>query len=153
MRVYLPLVFLSLVIPTVIPDQETVSKVDSSKYSTAKEKRYLIYDVNHGEGFNLRRDVYMRIANTVRLLREAGQSCPRPLKYISNSGENYHLVLPPWGGLYHWDRQEVRQPWGKFFDLKALDEFVPVMEFEDFLSGLLSPEEAFCPFRDVSLSH
>uniref|UniRef100_A0A915D7K3 GDP-fucose protein O-fucosyltransferase 2 n=1 Tax=Ditylenchus dipsaci TaxID=166011 RepID=A0A915D7K3_9BILA len=46
------------------------------------ERHYLIYDINHGEGFNLRRDVYMRIANTVRQLRE--------------KGHNYVLVLPPW---------------------------------------------------------
>lgn len=42
------------------------------KYST-QEQKYLIYDVNPGEGFNLRRDVYMRIANTVRQLREKGK--------------------------------------------------------------------------------
>ncbi|KAH8849327.1 GDP-fucose protein O-fucosyltransferase 2 [Schistosoma japonicum] len=30
-------------------------------------KRYLFYDVFYGEGFNLRRDVYIRVANTVRL--------------------------------------------------------------------------------------
>lgn len=30
--------------------------------------RYLLYDVNLGEGFNLRRDVYIRIANLVRKL-------------------------------------------------------------------------------------
>ncbi|VDM18190.1 unnamed protein product, partial [Wuchereria bancrofti] len=47
------------------------------------EKKFLIYDVNYGEGFNLRRDVFMRIANTVRILRERGY--------------NYVLVLPPWG--------------------------------------------------------
>ncbi|KAK6042000.1 PH domain protein, partial [Cooperia oncophora] len=51
--------------------KSTVSVVNSDKYSLARDKRYLIYDVNHGEGFNLRRDVYMRIANAVRLLREA----------------------------------------------------------------------------------
>lgn len=40
----------------------------------AQEKRYLIYGVNFGEGFNLRRDVYLRIANVVRQLREKGKS-------------------------------------------------------------------------------
>jgi hypothetical protein len=38
----------------------------------AQERRYLIYGVNFGEGFNLRRDVYLRIANVVRQLREQG---------------------------------------------------------------------------------
>ncbi|MCP9266039.1 GDP-fucose protein O-fucosyltransferase 2 [Dirofilaria immitis] len=55
------------------------------------ERKFLVYDVNYGEGFNLRRDVFMRIANTVRILRE--------------HGHNYVLVLPPWGGLYHWRRE------------------------------------------------
>ncbi|MPC16260.1 GDP-fucose protein O-fucosyltransferase 2 [Portunus trituberculatus] len=32
--------------------------------------RYLLYDVNYGEGFNLRRDVYVRIANLVRKLSQ-----------------------------------------------------------------------------------
>lgn len=54
-------------------DHDTVSVVDSGKYSVARDRRFLIYDINHGEGFNLRRDVYMRIANAVRLLREAGE--------------------------------------------------------------------------------
>uniref|UniRef100_A0A915NS61 Uncharacterized protein n=1 Tax=Meloidogyne floridensis TaxID=298350 RepID=A0A915NS61_9BILA len=33
-------------------------------------ERFLLYSVNRGEGFNLRRDVYMRVANVVRQLRE-----------------------------------------------------------------------------------
>ena len=36
-----------------------------------KPKRYLLYDCNPGEGFNLRRDVYIRITNLVRQLNEA----------------------------------------------------------------------------------
>ncbi|VDL80030.1 unnamed protein product [Nippostrongylus brasiliensis] len=100
-------------------DKDTVSVVNSDKYSVARDRRYLLYDVNHGEGFNLRRDVYMRIANAVRLLREAG--------------EPFVLVLPPWGGLYHWQRQAVKVRWSEFFDVNSLNEFVPVMEFEDFL--------------------
>ena len=63
-----------LLIFSTLADHETVSEVNRSKYSLAKEKRYLIYDTNHGEGFNLRRDVYMRIANTVRFLRESGRN-------------------------------------------------------------------------------
>ena len=37
--------------------------------SSKKDKRptkYILYDVNPGEGFNLRRDVYMRMAVFVR---------------------------------------------------------------------------------------
>ena len=34
--------------------------------SSEKPTRYILYDVNPGEGFNLRRDVYMRMAVFVR---------------------------------------------------------------------------------------
>ena len=83
------------------------------------DKRYLVYDVNPGEGFNLRRDVYMRVANMMKLLREK---------------QNWVLVVPPWRKLYHW-RSPVEQnalPWRTFFDLKSLNRYVPVIEFEDF---------------------
>uniref|UniRef100_A0A1I7TMJ6 GDP-fucose protein O-fucosyltransferase 2 n=1 Tax=Caenorhabditis tropicalis TaxID=1561998 RepID=A0A1I7TMJ6_9PELO len=113
------LLVLGAVLADEIDDHHTVSRVDSNKYSVEKEKKFLLYDVNFGEGFNLRRDVYMRIANTVRLLRE--------------SGENYILVLPPWGRLHHWMRMEVALSWRLFFDLQSLNRFVPVIEFEDFL--------------------
>jgi hypothetical protein len=33
------------------------------------KNRYLLYNVNNGEGFNLRRDVYIRIATMVSNLR------------------------------------------------------------------------------------
>ena len=32
--------------------------------------RYILYDVNPGEGFNLRRDVFMRMAVLVKKLNE-----------------------------------------------------------------------------------
>ncbi|KAI6235337.1 GDP-fucose protein O-fucosyltransferase 2 [Aphelenchoides besseyi] len=87
----------------------------------AEDKRYLIYGVNPGEGFNLRRDVYLRIANTVRELRQ--------------KGNNYTLVLPPWYGLPHWKRSGSRvHKWSEFFDLRSMNRFVPVVEFEDFAS-------------------
>jgi hypothetical protein len=31
-----------------------------------KKEKYILYDVNPGEGFNLRRDVFMRVAVLVR---------------------------------------------------------------------------------------
>ena len=84
--------------------------------------RYLLYSVNPQEGFNLRRDVYLRVANLVKLL---------------NDKEPWTLVLPPWGKLYHWksqvDQQKIR--WSHFFDIPSLARHVPVMEFEDFLKG------------------
>ncbi|EYC16600.1 hypothetical protein Y032_0033g2742 [Ancylostoma ceylanicum] len=50
-----------------------------------------------------------------------------------DGGEPFVLVLPPWGGLYHWQRQQVKLRWSVFFDVESLNEFVPVMEFEDFI--------------------
>ncbi|KAI6177007.1 GDP-fucose protein O-fucosyltransferase 2 precursor [Aphelenchoides bicaudatus] len=78
----------------------------------AQERRYLIYGVNFGEGFNLRRDVYLRIAKR----------------------QNFILVLPPWF-TPHWKQNDWHNPkqWSEFFDLESMNRFVPVMEFADFL--------------------
>lgn len=75
-----------------------------------------------GEGFNLRRDVHMRATTLVRLLQE-------------RSGHDWVLVLPPWPRLYHWKTasSQVYEPWHKFFDLASLNEFVPSIEFDDYL--------------------
>ena len=99
--------------------KDSCSSLTSSTY-------YLLYDVNQGEGFNLRRDVYIRMANLIHTLRE------RTL-----SGSDWILVLPPWGPLYHWfshNLQRSQIPWSLFFDIPSLSRFVPVIEFEDFLS-------------------
>ena len=93
---------------------------NSNYNQTKSDKRYLIYDVNPGEGFNLRRDVYMRVANMMKLLREK---------------QHWILVVPPWRKLYHW-RSPIEQsavPWRTFFDLESLNRYVPVIEFEDFV--------------------
>lgn len=81
---------------------------------------YLLYSVNPGEGFNLRRDVYMRAAALVNELR---------------GKEDWVLVLPPWPRLPHWrgDYREDNLKWEKFFDLSSLNEYVPVIEFDDYL--------------------
>uniref|UniRef100_A0A8R1E5J8 GDP-fucose protein O-fucosyltransferase 2 n=1 Tax=Caenorhabditis japonica TaxID=281687 RepID=A0A8R1E5J8_CAEJA len=130
----LPLLSILLIPGTVISNENdhTVSRVNTDKYSLPieAEKQYILYDVNFGEGFNLRRDVYMRVANAVRLLRETGQ-------------RNYVLVLPPWGRLHHWQRMQVALSWRLFFDVDSLNRFVPVVEFEDFLDGELILELDF----------
>jgi len=83
-------------------------------------RKYLLYAANPGEGFNLRRDVHMRVENLVRRLRK---------------DEPWVLVLPPWPHLVHW-RSNYPQgniPWSMFFDLDSLNEYVPSIEYEDFL--------------------
>ncbi|XP_077864434.1 GDP-fucose protein O-fucosyltransferase 2-like isoform X2 [Saccoglossus kowalevskii] len=91
------------------------------KVGTAKPRRYLLYDVNPGEGFNLRRDVYMRVANLVKKLQDH---------------QDWTLVLPPWGRIYHWQSRHIAQmkiAWSLFFDLDSMNKHVPVIEFEQFL--------------------
>ncbi|XP_048835575.1 GDP-fucose protein O-fucosyltransferase 2 isoform X2 [Brienomyrus brachyistius] len=88
----------------------------------ARDVRYLLYDVNPPEGFNLRRDVYIRMASLVKTLRKR---------------EDWVLVLPPWGRLYHWqspDIDQVRIPWSEFFSITSLQANVPVMEYEEFIA-------------------
>lgn len=102
---------------------ERVSVLRTSDSSLAKERRYLLYEVNPGEGFNLRRDVHMRVTNVVRQLREAGH--------------NFILVLPPFSQSYHWQTPELRHkqnniPWGLWFDLPSLNIHVPSIEFSQY---------------------
>ncbi|XP_064332727.1 GDP-fucose protein O-fucosyltransferase 2 isoform X1 [Camelus dromedarius] len=88
----------------------------------ASRRRYLLYDVNPPEGFNLRRDVYIRIASLLKTLLKT---------------EDWVLVLPPWGRLYHWqspDIHQVRIPWSDFFDLPSLNRNIPVIEHEQFMA-------------------
>jgi len=95
-----------------------------------KPKRYLLYDCNPGEGFNLRRDVYIRITNLVRQLNEA-DVC-KDFEWV--------LVLPPWGRIgYHWKEKNMEQSkikWSKFFEVSSLNKFVPVMEYEDYIKEI-----------------
>ncbi|KAE9556562.1 hypothetical protein FO519_000256 [Halicephalobus sp. NKZ332] len=100
-------------------DHLTISKIPEN-VSMKEDVKYFLYEVNFGEGFNLRRDVYMRVATTVKHLRD--------------QGHNYILVLPPWGNLYHWKDRAVKVPWRKLFHIGSLDKYVPMIEFEDYLS-------------------
>lgn len=98
---------------------------ESSCSSHPRLRKYLLYDVNPGEGFNLRRDVYMRVARLVA-----------SLNMDLDPEQQWVLVLPPWGPLYHWRSKDVgsqvRIKWKEFFDITSLAAYVPVMELEDF---------------------
>ncbi|XP_075685813.1 GDP-fucose protein O-fucosyltransferase 2 [Rhinoderma darwinii] len=90
--------------------------------AAAAGRRYLMYDVNPPEGFNLRRDVYIRMASLLKTLQKSS---------------DWVLVLPPWGRLYHWqspDIHQVRIPWSEFFDLHSLNNNIQVIEYEEFLA-------------------
>lgn len=92
-----------------------------------RPKRYLLYDTNPGEGFNLRRDVYIRIANLVKDLRKDGQY-------------DWILVLPPWGRIgYHWQERDMEQSrikWSSFFEVEQLNRYVPVIELTDYFEEI-----------------
>ncbi|CAH0550446.1 unnamed protein product [Brassicogethes aeneus] len=98
------------------------------KNSQCKDKkiRYLFYDVNPPEGFNLRRDVYMRMAVLAYKLHNL-----RP-----DNLNSFKLVLPPWSHLVHWDFSQFPEyiPWSYYFDLSSLKNFAPVIEMYDFFN-------------------
>ncbi|KAJ8704042.1 hypothetical protein PYW07_013336 [Mythimna separata] len=98
------------------------SKTCDNHIENDNDKKLIFYDVNPPEGFNLRRDVYMRFAI---MLAEAQK----------RRKDNWELVLPPWYNLFHWktDRR-VPKPWGQFFDIESLKSFAPVVELHEILS-------------------
>ncbi|MBN3277660.1 OFUT2 fucosyltransferase, partial [Polyodon spathula] len=82
----------------------------------------MLYDVNPPEGFNLRRDVFIRMTSLMKTLLKTG---------------DWVLVLPPWGRLYHWqspDIHQIRIPWAEFFDVPSINRNIPVIEYEQFLA-------------------
>lgn len=90
-------------------------------------KRYILYDVNPPEGFNLRRDVYIRVAVFLKRLIERDKEF------------QWQLVLPPWGNLYHWRSRNIGSQkhlsWGIFFDIASLQKYIPVMEMYKFMKA------------------
>ncbi|KAF4524627.1 hypothetical protein B566_EDAN013878 [Ephemera danica] len=95
----------------------------SNEWHPSGKTRYLLYDVNPPEGFNLRRDVYMRIAILI--------------KHLQDLKQDWRLVLPPWGNMYHWHSKDVgdqnKLPWSSFFDVPSMKKFIPVLEMHQFL--------------------
>ena len=78
--------------------------------------RFMTYLVNPPEGFNLRRDVYVRVASLIRRLMDSGQE--------------WVLVLPPWPHLYHWKSgYQNGLSWYQFFDISSLSRFIPVIDY------------------------
>lgn len=97
---------------------------DADKVPHRSRNFYILYDVNPVEGFNLRRDVYLRMATFVYSLRSTKRY------------KNTKLVLPPFWNMYHWRSKNLEQervPWSKFFDLDAMREFTEVLDFPEFL--------------------
>lgn len=83
---------------------------------------FVLYSVNPAEGFNLRRDVYLRMANFVRALRKV------------QGYSNAQLVLPVFHHLYHW-KSHFRQTnmfWNHFFDIDSLKLHTSVIDMWEF---------------------
>ncbi|XP_046453273.1 GDP-fucose protein O-fucosyltransferase 2-like isoform X1 [Daphnia pulex] len=87
------------------------------------DRNYLLYDLNPAEGFNLRRDVFIRLAVFVKRLQQHG---------------DWVLVLPPWGPLPHWKSNDIgdqfKLPWKLFFNTESLIKYVSITELSDLLS-------------------
>ena len=99
----------------------------------AVNRKYLLYDCNPGEGFNLRRDVFLRIANLVKAMK-SDERC---------KNDEWVLVLPPWGRIgYHWKERDMEQSkikWSHFFDVESINLYIPVIEFEDYVEEVGEP--------------
>ena len=120
-------VFLLIILNSLANKEINDCHEDSSSNQNClmRQTKFILYDVNVGEGFNLRRDVYMRMASLVKSL-----------------GNQYTLVLPLWDNIPHWkrknrkkhlDNENSAERWSAYFDLNSLNKFIRVIEFDDFL--------------------
>lgn len=95
----------------------------------SETKVFVLYDINPGEGFNLRRDVYIRLAVFMKFLRQ------------QSGYEKSYLVLPPFRRLYHWKSTELQQSriyWNHFFDLASLQTYTPVLDIWEYFDQINS---------------
>uniref|UniRef100_A0A0A9WW19 GDP-fucose protein O-fucosyltransferase 2 n=1 Tax=Lygus hesperus TaxID=30085 RepID=A0A0A9WW19_LYGHE len=104
---------------------------DCSTQNPVDGKRYLFYNVNPSEGFNLRRDVYMRLAVFMNKWK--------------NKHSEWYLVLPPWNHLYHWhsDVYQDHLPWRLFFDVESMKRFAPVIELDELEEEVGNVDEVY----------
>ncbi|XP_046677614.1 GDP-fucose protein O-fucosyltransferase 2-like [Homalodisca vitripennis] len=117
------LILLTLTLEAVFTEENHCSKAFgcSGNSVMGKVSRYVLYDVNIGEGFNLKRDVYMRMAMFIQA-------------FAQKSKDDWHLVLPPWTRQWHWttEKLHVSYQWSDFFDVASLQLYSPVIELDQF---------------------
>ena len=65
------------------------------KTNQASQQKFILYDTNPGEGFNLRRDVYIRIANLVKGLNEVEERESTDVEYRVVL-QKCHENVPKW---------------------------------------------------------
>ncbi|XP_037935350.1 GDP-fucose protein O-fucosyltransferase 2 [Teleopsis dalmanni] len=120
-------------------DEKTCPKTIAELKNTI----YILYDVNPPEGFNLRRDVYIRLAVFVQKLQK---------KKLFN---NVRLVLPPWRRLFHWKSNHLSQDnllWKQFFNIESMRRYAPILDFDEFLHEISLfglPESPYVPVHKI----
>lgn len=103
-----------------------INKKLVKKAEPSDDNVYIMYSVNPAEGFNLRRDVYLRMAIFLKNLRKI------------KGYHNAQLVLPVFHHLYHW-KSHFRQTnmfWNHFFDLESLKLYTHVLDMWEFFDVL-----------------
>lgn len=100
--------------------------------NSASPTIFLFYDVNSVEGFNLRRDVYIRMAVFLKSLRKR------------QNYANSYLVLPPFYQLYHWNlvtpyryqNNDINKDdimfWNHFFDLPSMKRYTAILDLWEY---------------------
>ncbi|CAK0807914.1 unnamed protein product, partial [Prorocentrum cordatum] len=111
-------------------------------------RRFLLYDVKRGEGFNLQREVFPRVGWIVWQLNEAAKQLCKG-SFGPGRCAQWTLVLPAWCQLAHWHTDSTHIAWRDFFDARALNSTrIPIMEFDEYVTEVGGPHVDFA----VSLS-
>jgi len=102
------------------------------------KRKYILYDVKNGEGFNLQKSVFIRVAQLVHSLNENLEDCKSCSGKDCEICTEYAVVLPPWCFLAHWrglnwvNGKAPSYQWQTFFDVQSMNLVVPTIEFEEF---------------------
>eukprot|EP00919_Chromeraceae_sp_WS-2016_P073592 GHVR01174033.1.p1 GENE.GHVR01174033.1~~GHVR01174033.1.p1 ORF type:complete len:202 (+),score=34.65 GHVR01174033.1:127-732(+) len=93
--------------------------------------RYILYDVKIGEGFNLQKDVFYRMAYAVKMLNDHIRN--RCTLERWTDCVTWVLVLPPFCKVAHWWKYPVANStqlkWGSIFNMEVVMSVVGVIEY------------------------
>lgn len=122
-------------------DESTCSGKDSESGTckAGSPRRFLLYDVKMGEGFNLQREIFPRVGHVVAEINKATKKrCGGT--FSTGRCAEWTLVLPPWCTLVHWWTDGKLVPWQEFFDLDSLRSIkVPLLEFHEYVNIIGEP--------------
>lgn len=111
-------------------------------------RRFILYDVKMGEGFNLQREIFPRVGWVVwELNKKVRRRCGSA--FSAGACSEWVLVLPPWCRVAHWRRSTSKHVyWRELFDTHALKSSkVKVLEFDEYV------KEVGSPFVDLAITH